>query len=145
MMGNIELHLFKGIPIVHSSDDLIVNRISIETEIIEEVPEVLRSLGVPFEQNLSVPKGKDGGRLGTNSSNSSNKIVKQSFTRDPDGYCIEICNCEVLTDYRLGDASTLMGIRTLELFHYEMQLCVSTLCRNGTSKGALVSRVESRC
>ena len=29
-------------------------------------------------------------------------IVTQFFFRDPDGYYIEFCNCEILTDYCLG-------------------------------------------
>lgn len=92
-MGNLELHLIKGTPLVHSGDDLIVGHISIETFGIDKVPGLLRKLNVPFRQNVSVPKGSDAGGTGTNSSNSSKKIVRQYFFRDPDGYYIEVCNC----------------------------------------------------
>ena len=54
-MGNIELHLIKGTPLVHSGEDLIVGHISIETFEIDKVPGKLRALGVPFRQNVSVP------------------------------------------------------------------------------------------
>lgn len=92
-MGNLELHLIKGTPLVHSGDDLIVGHISIETFGIDKVPGLLRKMNVPFRQNVSVPKGSDAGGTGTNSSNSSKKIVRQYFFRDPDGYYIEVCNC----------------------------------------------------
>lgn len=124
--GNIELHLIKGIPTVSSGDDLIVNHISIETEDIDKIPALLRQLGVPFEQNVSVPKGKDGGCLGTNTSNSSEKIVEQYFIRDPDGYYIEICNCDVLTDYCLSDASKLNGYHEVE----PLSLSIAAVCVN---------------
>lgn len=102
-MGNLELHLIKGTPIVPSGDDLIVGHISIETLEIEKVPEILRKMKVPFQQNVSVPKAADAGQ-GTNESNTSDQIVKQYFIRDPDGYYIEICNCDVLTAYCLGSS-----------------------------------------
>lgn len=110
-MGNLELHLIKGVPIVHSGDDLIVNHISIETYDIAKIPGALRELGVPFRQNVSVPKGEDGGGgdKGTNKSNSSDKIVRQYFICDPDGYYIEICNCSILTKFCLGGANELAG------------------------------------
>mmetsp|Transcript_42714 Transcript_42714/g.70474 ORF Transcript_42714/g.70474 Transcript_42714/m.70474 type:complete len:651 (-) Transcript_42714:246-2198(-) len=102
-MGNLELHLIKGVPLVHSGDDLIVGHISIETFDIEKVPGMLRQMGVPFRQNVSVPKGKDsGGGIGTNAANNNDMIVRQYFFRDPDGYYIEVCNCDVLTKYCLG-------------------------------------------
>lgn len=99
-MGNIELHLIKGVPAVHSGEDLIVGHISFETPHIANVPKILKSMGVPFRQNVSVPKGKDAGQ-GTNASADSEMIVEQYFVRDPDGYWVEICNCDVLTDYCL--------------------------------------------
>lgn len=36
-------------------------------------------------------------------------IVKQYFIRDPDGYYLEVCNCDVLTDYCLGKKENLAG------------------------------------
>lgn len=109
-MGNLELHLIKGVPLVHSGDDLIVNHISIETYDISKVPAMLKELGVPFRQNVSVPKGEDGGAGGgTNTSKDSEKIVRQYFFRDPDGYYIEVCNCMLLTEYCLGAKHSLEG------------------------------------
>lgn len=107
-MGNIELHLIKGVPAVHSGDDLIVGHISIETPHISQVPTILNSIGVPFRQNVSVPKGKDSGQ-GTNTSADSEMIVQQYFVRDPDGYWVEICNCDVLTDYCLDRDGDVQG------------------------------------
>ena len=46
---------------------------------------------IPFETNVSVPKGDE-----------SEGIVTQFFMRDPDGYYIELCNCDILTDFCLG-------------------------------------------
>jgi len=46
---------------------------------------------------------------GTNSSNSSAKIVRQYFLRDPDGYYVEICDCDILTKYTLGDVHNVVG------------------------------------
>lgn len=108
-MGNVELHLIKGIPVVHSGKDLIVGHISIETFHIDKVPGILKKLGVPFRQNVSVPKGKMAEGSGTNATNNSSNIVKQYFLRDPDGYYIEVCNCDVLTRYCLGTKQELAG------------------------------------
>jgi len=108
-MGNVELHLIKGEPLVHSGKDLIVNHIAIETTDIDRVPEILTAAGVPFRQNVSVPKGSMDSGSGTNSTNNSRKIVKQFFLRDPDGYYLEICDCAVLTKYCLGDINEVAG------------------------------------
>lgn len=108
-MGNMELHLIKGIPVVHSGKDLIVGHISIETYDIDKVPGILQAAGVPFRQNVSVPKGGQTSGSGTNDSNTSTNIVKQFFLRDPDGYYIEVCNCDVLTKYCLGNIREIAG------------------------------------
>lgn len=99
-MGNPEPHLIKGTPIVHSGDDLIVGHLSIETYGIDKVPGLLRKMGVPFRQNVSVSKGGTAAGEGTNSSSSSKKIVRQYFFRDPDGYYLEVCNCGKDSDER---------------------------------------------
>lgn len=104
----MELHLIKGNPVVHGDSDLIVGHVSIEVKDISKVPSRLRELGVPFRQNVSVPKGADAG-VGTNTRSDSNNIVRQYFIRDPDGYYIEICNCSVLTQYCLGEKKDLEG------------------------------------
>lgn len=108
-MGNIELHLIKGKPVVESGDDLIVNHISLETNDIEKIPGELEKLGVAFRQNVSVPKGKTSGRGGTNTSKDSEEIVRQYFFRDPDGYYVEVCNCQLATTYCLGKTADLDG------------------------------------
>lgn len=108
-MGNVELHLIKGKPVVASGDDLIVNHISLETSEIEKIPGELERLGIPFRQNVSVPKGRDSGTEGTNTSKNSKEIVEQYFLRDPDGYYMEICNCHVMTTYCLGKAKEMDG------------------------------------
>jgi len=63
---------------------------------------------VPFEINVSVPKGvgkaeSEGG--------SKDNTVGQAFVRDPDGYYLEICNCHLLDDFVLGlsDESLLIA------------------------------------
>ena len=48
-------------------------------------------MGIPFETNVSVPQGDE--RKG---------VVTQFFLRDPDGYYVELCNCDILTDFCLG-------------------------------------------
>ena len=49
-------------------------------------------MGIPFEtQDVSVPEG-----------NYQKCVVTQFFFRDPDGYYIELCNCDILTDYCMG-------------------------------------------
>ncbi len=50
--------------------------------------------------------------MNTNANNNMNsdKIVTQYFIRDPDGYYLEICNCdETLTKYCFGEKDTLPG------------------------------------
>jgi len=91
-IGNIELHLILGNPMVHSGDDLIVSHLSVETTDIKETLRRLKEMDIPFETNVSVPKG-----------NENEGVVTQFFLRDPDGYYIEICNCGILTDFCLGD------------------------------------------
>ena len=81
-MGNIELHLILGKPVVQSVEDLIGSHISVDTKDIKEVSRRLKQLKIPFETNISVPKA-----------NENEGFVTQFFLRDPDGYYIEICNC----------------------------------------------------
>jgi len=105
--GNVELHLIKGQPIVHDGTNLIVGHISVESDDIEKVHQKLMELGIKFEQNVSVPstqksdKGlEDKSRVVSNDSKKmAMGAVSQYFFRDPDGYYIELCNCEVLTKF----------------------------------------------
>merc|ERR1712137_707990 len=108
-MGNLELHLIKGKPVVHTGDDLIVGHISLETYNIDRVPGILDAMGIPYRKNVSVPKGVSTKGSGTNSEENSSSAVKQYFFRDPDGYYLEVCNCDVLTAYCLGAKDDLAG------------------------------------
>jgi lactoylglutathione lyase len=111
-MGNCELHLIKGKPVVHEGDDLVVGHISLDAVNIGGVLAKLRKMNVAFRKNTSVPAGKDAGSMNTNSNNDmmSSKIVTQFFIRDPDGYYLEVCNCdETLTQYCLGAKDDLAG------------------------------------
>ena len=83
-MGNIELHLIKGNPVVHQGDDLVVGHISLNAVNIGCVLEKLRLMNVPFRKNTSVPAGKDAGSMNTNKNNDmmSNKIVTQVSRRE---------------------------------------------------------------
>jgi hypothetical protein len=85
-----------------SQSNLIVGHISIETFNIDYVPGMLRKMNIPFRQNVSVPKGPDAGKW-TNSDKSNSKIVEQYFRRDPEGYYLEVCNCDVFTKFCLGE------------------------------------------
>ena len=100
-MGNLELHLIKGVPNAPSGRDLIVSHIALETTEPHKVLEKLLEYEVPFRQNISVPdpkKARD--NLVEAFENSEGKIT-QYFVRDPDGYYLEICNCDVLTAFCL--------------------------------------------
>jgi Ca2+-binding EF-hand superfamily protein/catechol 2,3-dioxygenase-like lactoylglutathione lyase family enzyme len=100
-LGNVELHLIKGNPVVHEGDNLIVPHISVESDNIGEVLEKLVAMKVPFSKNVSVPDS------------SESKPITQFFIRDPDGYYIELCNCDILTNFCLGKDK--VGIRYNEI------------------------------
>ena len=91
-LGNIELHLIKGIPRVADGDDLIVSHIALESDDVDSVVKKLRNMSPPvdFQINVSVPTANE------------RDIVDQIFIRDPDGYYIEIGNSTVLTKFVLG-------------------------------------------
>ena len=87
--GNVDLHLIKGRPSVHSDDDLIVSHIAITVSDMNTMRKKLKSLGVKYRTNISVP----------NPSDVDTGRVEQAFVRDPDGYYIEFCNCENLEKF----------------------------------------------
>ena len=100
-MGNLELHLIKGVPNAPTGRDLIVSHIALETDHPAKVLEKLLEYEVPFRQNISVPdpkKARD--NLVEAFENSEGKIT-QYFVRDPDGYYLELCNCDLLTAFCL--------------------------------------------
>lgn len=56
-LGNVELHLIKGVPLVHTGNNLIVSHIAIDVTDAAEAFERLKEMEIPFEINVSVPKG----------------------------------------------------------------------------------------
>ena len=113
-MGNCELHLIKGNPVVASGEDLIVGHISLEVdpELIESgaIAKRLEELGVHWRQNISVPDPKKSRENKfENAQGAEGEPVKpttgvvQYFLRDPDGYYVEICNCHRLTAFVMGE------------------------------------------
>jgi catechol 2,3-dioxygenase-like lactoylglutathione lyase family enzyme len=114
-VGNIELHLIKGIPVIPPVDNLQVTHIAIETANVNEVLHKLRELNIEIRQSLSVtnahkPKSKDKPR------------IIQYFFNDPDGYYLELCNCDVLTEFSfnkkqiIDDIDYVEGIRNDTVF-----------------------------
>ena len=69
-------------------------------------------MNVPFETNVSVPKG-----------DYDNGIVTQFFFRDPDGYYIELCNCDILTKFCLDKSEKIYlegyeeGVSNTQMLH----------------------------
>ncbi|EGR32980.1 hypothetical protein IMG5_064880 [Ichthyophthirius multifiliis] len=91
-MGNIELHLIKGMPCVPFGDDLLVGHIALEVYDADVVLERLKKFQpmIDFQMNVSVPTAHE------------KSVVKQFFLRDPDGYYVEISNTQVLTEFCFG-------------------------------------------
>lgn len=100
-MGNLELHLIKGKPHAPDGEDLIVGHMAFDTDYPERVLQKLIQMNVPFRQNVSVPDPQKARNNKEENFESSDGKVTQYFIRDPDGYYIEICNCEVLTKFCL--------------------------------------------
>ena len=100
-MGNLELHLIKGVPNAPSGRDLIVSHIALETTQPHKVLEKLLEYEVPFRQNVSVPDPKKARENLVEAFENSEGKITQYFVRDPDGYYLEICNCDVLTAFCL--------------------------------------------
>jgi len=87
--GNIDLHLIKGRPSVHPDDDLIVSHIAITVSDMAALKQKFVQMGVTHRKNVSVPNPAD----------ADTGIVEQFFVRDPDGYYLEFCNCQLLESY----------------------------------------------
>ena len=100
-MGNLELHLIKGVPNAPTGRDLIVSHIALETEQPHKVLEKLLEFEVPFRQNISVPDPKKARENLVEAFETSEGKITQYFVRDPDGYYLEICNCDILTAFCL--------------------------------------------
>merc|ERR1719410_1233272 len=115
-LGNLELHLIKGNPIVPSGEDLIVGHISLECSNMDQVLNGLRNMGIPYEQNISVPSGK--GQGASQGGDLKNTVI-QYFVRDPDGYYLEFCNCDVLTNFCLQNHSVFSDTKNNVTPNYE--------------------------
>eukprot|EP00438_Fugacium_kawagutii_P006231 Skav208380 [mRNA] locus=scaffold3508:67686:68927:+ [translate_table: standard] len=100
-MGNLELHLIKGVPNAPTGRDLIVSHIALETDYPEKVLEKLLEFDVPFRQNISVPDPKKARENLVEAFENSEGKITQYFVRDPDGYYLELCNCDILTAFCL--------------------------------------------
>eukprot|EP00438_Fugacium_kawagutii_P005219 Skav210767 [mRNA] locus=scaffold3765:20892:21674:+ [translate_table: standard] len=100
-MGNLELHLIKGVPNAPTGRDLIVSHIALETVHPHKVLEKLIEFEVPFRQNISVPDPKKARENLVEAFETSEGKITQYFVRDPDGYYLEICNCDILTAFCL--------------------------------------------
>lgn len=106
-IGNIELHLIKGVPVPPSGDSLIVGHIALETPHVDLVLQKLRDMNIEFRQNISVPDAKKSreNRFEGAAAKQSTGIIQYFFT-DPDGYYIEICNCDILTEFCMNKEKT---------------------------------------
>jgi catechol 2,3-dioxygenase-like lactoylglutathione lyase family enzyme len=111
-MGNIELHLIKGIPAIPPVDNLQVAHIALETAHIDRVVDKLRELNIDIRQSLSVTNAHQ-----SISRNKSQKLIIQYFFNDPDGYYLELCNCDVLTEFSFNRNSFLDDINYHEGIH----------------------------
>ena len=56
---------------------------------------------MPFRQNMSVPDPKKARENLVEAFENSEGKITQYFVRDPDGYYLELCNCDVLTAFCL--------------------------------------------
>eukprot|EP00929_Paragymnodinium_shiwhaense_P112475 TRINITY_DN80731_c0_g1_i1.p1 TRINITY_DN80731_c0_g1~~TRINITY_DN80731_c0_g1_i1.p1 ORF type:complete len:252 (-),score=34.64 TRINITY_DN80731_c0_g1_i1:594-1349(-) len=112
-MGNVELHLIKGEPACHRGQhpsDLIVSHLAIEVKDCEQVLKRMRQLKtdvfheLTWRQNISVPTpaASRAAKFETDHKSSAGKVT-QFFLEDPDGYWLELCNCDVLTDFCFGN------------------------------------------
>ena len=100
-MGNVKLHLIKGVPNAPSGRDLIVSHIALDTNEPHKVLEKLLEYEVPFRQNIPVPDPQKARENLVEAFKNSDGKITQYFVRDPDGYYLELCNCDVLTAFCL--------------------------------------------
>jgi len=125
-LGNVDLHLIKGRPAVHSDEDLIVGHIALNVgreEDMERLMERLEKLGVKYRENISVPNpDSDLGR------------VVQTFVRDPDGYYLEFCSCDGLHEYlesRAASQQHTLNVESLNTAIYMRQFLKSWASKAG--------------
>jgi len=111
-MGNIELHLIKGIPCIPSVDNLQVAHIALETLNINQIVDKLQQLNIDVRQSLNVTNAQ-------RSIPGTKSYITQYFCRDPDGYYFELCNCDVLTEFAFNRNATIDNIEYNEGIHNE--------------------------
>jgi len=103
-MGNIQLHLIKGTPDVCQGkhpNDLIVSHIALDVSdapaVVKRLKEIRRDK-VPklqWRQNVSIPTAKQSRANRFESDHTSDHgTTQQFFLEDPDGYWVELCNCD---------------------------------------------------
>jgi len=101
-MGNIQLHLIKGIPHTRRGQhphDLIVSHIALDvrdtSSILQRIKQVQANFDGTFcwRQNISVPTQETSRKERFEKHETAEGKLSQFFLEDPDGYWIEICNC----------------------------------------------------
>ena len=100
-MGTLKLHLIKGVPNAPSGRDLIVSHIALDTNEPHKVLEKLLEYEVPFRQNISVPDPHKAREILVEAFENNEGKITQYFVRGPDGYYLELCNCDILTAFCL--------------------------------------------
>jgi catechol 2,3-dioxygenase-like lactoylglutathione lyase family enzyme len=116
-MGNIELHLIKGVPVVARGQhpaDLIVAHISVEVHNVKKMRARLEMVKakhpeLSWRQNVSVPTAEASqSKFESDHTTEDGKII-QYFIEDPDGYWMEFCNCNELDDFCLSLPPPYLG------------------------------------
>lgn len=117
-MGNMELHLIKGIPHTHRGQhpaDLIVSHLAVEVPDVAAVSARLKQLqdqepDLNLRQNVSVPSKETSLTARFESDHTcAEGMVTQFFLEDPDGYWLEICDCHGSHEIS-SDSSTAMSL-----------------------------------
>lgn len=118
---NMLLVLKVGTPTgVFAPNNLIVGHVSVDVPDSKQAFRYLTQEKIPFEINVSVPKGV--GKAESEGGSRDNS-VGQAFIRDPDGYYLEICDCHILTDFVMG----LSDHQLLEGYEEETKTCPNLL------------------
>jgi len=131
-MGNVQLHLIKGIPHTQQGqhqDDLIVSHIALDMAGKEKVLEKLKQLrdkrSFHWRQNVSVPTFETSQKQIFESDHTNDKgALTQFFIEDPDGYWLEICNCgdeEEPAELAKGSRGRLSATATLRMIFRTLQ------------------------
>ena len=106
------MHLIKGIPAIPPVDNLQVAHIALETSNVNEVLRKLRQLNIEVRQSLSVTNAQKS--LAQRAESKVKPTIIQYFFTDPDGYYLELCNCDVLTKFAFSKDETMDHIEYYE-------------------------------